>query len=540
MRNKLILLLFLVVLVTFIAAWPEGESIDKSELTCGHFDFPCDCEDFNGSCIYTSDGDSDGGGCSVEGFGGNFLPNHCGLDRDVYCCIYEDYEFYGDLFKGIEGSDVFGLGVESEELDNGKIRFNFLDEGSELHLRDGTNLRGISPASEKGAPSSVILDSSGNLVSINAFTSSGGYYNVQGLDFHSPPNSRIFLDSETDILQLPSGTRVNGFNSLEGLRDYSIFSGEDILVKEGYVLDSEGMGVSRDGFFLPQGGQIGFEGRDIGNYGDAEVDINFGEEGEGVSVLGDDKFGIKSENVKVGGISTPGGNVVIDYVKESLPAIANINLENGEIISLVSGGYSDDQINLSSLITTDSNEVSSIAKKEYSNWEFGKLKECSPNGKKYLEIYYSNIGFGKYYKKSGENICKDVPWSAVFISYVLETAGVNDFPGNLAHSKYFTEIRDNEISSCETYNIYQGGYKNIKIGDIICKNRAGKSYTYSSLPIYSSGHCDVVVDIQGGTMSLIGGNVGQSVDRKKLKSSVAFSNGQSGKANSYYGYISCA
>jgi hypothetical protein len=56
--------------------------------------------------------------------------------------------------------------------------------------------------------------------------------------------------------------------------------------------------------------------------------------------------------------------------------------------------------------------------------------------------------------------------------------------------------------------------KEVQIGDVICKTRNG--HTFNPNSGYES-HCDIVVRIEGSTVSVIGGNVGNSVSLVKIQ-----------------------
>jgi hypothetical protein len=115
--------------------------------------------------------------------------------------------------------------------------------------------------------------------------------------------------------------------------------------------------------------------------------------------------------------------------------------------------------------------------------------------------------------------CKQ-PWSAAFISWIMQAAGVpNDlFPPSRAHRSYlnrFIANADDLYAALVPRTIHQ--YK-AKPGDLICATR-GRIKPPEVLEelqdlLYSwRMHCDIVVETSGQTLQAIGGNVRNSVSK---------------------------
>jgi Uncharacterized protein conserved in bacteria (DUF2272) len=118
--------------------------------------------------------------------------------------------------------------------------------------------------------------------------------------------------------------------------------------------------------------------------------------------------------------------------------------------------------------------------------------------------------------------CKQ-PWSAAFISWIMQAAAVpNDlFPPSSAHRFYlnrFIANADDPYAALIPRTIYQ--YKP-KPGDLICATR-GKirpPEVIEEVPDLLSSwrmHCDIVVETNGQTLQAIGGNVRNSVSKTIL------------------------
>jgi len=113
-------------------------------------------------------------------------------------------------------------------------------------------------------------------------------------------------------------------------------------------------------------------------------------------------------------------------------------------------------------------------------------------------------------------------WSAAFISFVMKTSGAgNHFNYSAQHSVYISRsIRD--FLQHNTAAGYWG--RRItevrpKIGDLICWNRPPNTdvdYDHQKGGDYK-GHCDIVVDVAADHVTVIGGNVSQSVTRRPVR-----------------------
>lgn len=107
-------------------------------------------------------------------------------------------------------------------------------------------------------------------------------------------------------------------------------------------------------------------------------------------------------------------------------------------------------------------------------------------------------------------------WSAAFTSYVMRTAGARDgFPYSPAHSTYVNAARTGapglrvRAERPETYAP--------RAGDLICVGRERfAGLRYDDLPTEFAGHCDLVIDAAPGTLTVVGGNVGDAVTAKHV------------------------
>jgi hypothetical protein len=108
-------------------------------------------------------------------------------------------------------------------------------------------------------------------------------------------------------------------------------------------------------------------------------------------------------------------------------------------------------------------------------------------------------------------------WSAAFISYVMRIAGAGDrFPYSSIHADYINMARVGgnwAVTAQPPMSVAP------VVGDLICTSRALKHpVRFEDLPTPDTfpGHCDIVVDVQPGQLTVIGGNVDDAVTMKHV------------------------
>ena len=108
----------------------------------------------------------------------------------------------------------------------------------------------------------------------------------------------------------------------------------------------------------------------------------------------------------------------------------------------------------------------------------------------------------------------DVPWSAAFISWDIASAGVPSglFCPDQRHTIYVERIVERATKPGAAFVPHEPDAYAPRVGDLICMSREGSGTTLQNLN-RGAGHCDIVVDVQPGHLSAIGGNVGDSVTR---------------------------
>ena len=134
-----------------------------------------------------------------------------------------------------------------------------------------------------------------------------------------------------------------------------------------------------------------------------------------------------------------------------------------------------------------------------------------------INQYWRAVGVSRL---SGKD-CKE-PWSAAFISWIMQAAGVPEylFPPASAHRSYLNHFLANAHNPGAVLIPHTIQEYKPKPGDLICANR-GRSTPAKVIEVLPDSlnaklHCDIVVETKGQTLQAIGGNVRNSVSKTIL------------------------
>jgi hypothetical protein len=116
----------------------------------------------------------------------------------------------------------------------------------------------------------------------------------------------------------------------------------------------------------------------------------------------------------------------------------------------------------------------------------------------------------------------DTPWSAAFVAWVMQKAGVPGYRGSASHVHYIRNAYRDPLGNAYRVTYPRGARP--APGDLLCYARVeSRSYGFEGLMTQLAGddgglgmHCDVVVGIGGGTAYLVGGNVFDGVTMRML------------------------
>jgi Uncharacterized protein conserved in bacteria (DUF2272) len=125
-----------------------------------------------------------------------------------------------------------------------------------------------------------------------------------------------------------------------------------------------------------------------------------------------------------------------------------------------------------------------------------------------IQDYWASVG---HPERSGLD---DVPWSAAFISWDIQSAGVprDLFCPSSTHTIYVERLVERARRPGAALIPRRLDERAPQVGDLICSSRSGSGTTLDNLN-RGAGHCDLVVEVRPGTLAAIGGNVGDSVTR---------------------------
>lgn len=163
------------------------------------------------------------------------------------------------------------------------------------------------------------------------------------------------------------------------------------------------------------------------------------------------------------------------------------------------------------------------AQQEYDRWHRnGTLRETDTAATGIL-LEYWKLGVIPVSKYDLQNSSWQYhhPWSAVFISWVMQEAGAgNAFPYSNNHAKYIVWARENagnrSPAAFTAYDVKDPRAAWPEPGDLVCMNRRSRQFTLQTINSKCISHCDIVVETnrEKGYIVAIGGNVGQTVNKR--------------------------
>ncbi|WP_299414237.1 DUF2272 domain-containing protein [Acaryochloris sp. IP29b_bin.148] len=165
--------------------------------------------------------------------------------------------------------------------------------------------------------------------------------------------------------------------------------------------------------------------------------------------------------------------------------------------------------------TTDSikTEIVDIARQELAFFQDGGLKENQSGAIERVNEYWQTVG-----RDDLDGTDRDWPWSAAFISWVMQEAGAGDrFEYSASHSTYIADAvasrknGDNDAA----FVAYRLDEYSPQVGDLVGFSRQS-GVTFDSPPPYKS-HTDIVVAVREGEIDVIGGNTSDSVTLRTFK-----------------------
>jgi len=159
-----------------------------------------------------------------------------------------------------------------------------------------------------------------------------------------------------------------------------------------------------------------------------------------------------------------------------------------------------------------------IATQEWERWGRGRMQEAEPRAQPVLKEYWET-GVGLPYPGPAR------AWSAAFISWVARRAGAgSSFRYASAHTTYVAAAKRNRLANNgNPFQAYRVGEIRPQVGDIVCAERKGPDGRWSGVTYdnvddgqFRASHCDIVVGVGRNHLTVIGGNVSDSVKDKTI------------------------
>jgi hypothetical protein len=112
----------------------------------------------------------------------------------------------------------------------------------------------------------------------------------------------------------------------------------------------------------------------------------------------------------------------------------------------------------------------------------------------------------------------DKPWSGIFVSWVVDRAGVprSDFTPSGRHAGFLAPLLDDQLNGgARRFVVHDWRGRAPRAGDLVCSGTRHApprdAAELRSSVDREAAHCDVVVDVRGGFVRAIGGNVRDTV-----------------------------
>jgi hypothetical protein len=166
-------------------------------------------------------------------------------------------------------------------------------------------------------------------------------------------------------------------------------------------------------------------------------------------------------------------------------------------------------------------KIVQIALHEAARWKNGGIQETDSSMRSVLQDYWkTGPGLSFTSAQLGSKAFQEShPWSAAFISWVMCKAGAGPaFKYAAAHSSYISAAKANRIAgNTNPFKAYRLNEVAPRVGDLVCRSRSGSKATYDTIRPGMKTHCDIVVAVKPGALTVVGGNVDNSVKSRIVR-----------------------
>jgi hypothetical protein len=144
--------------------------------------------------------------------------------------------------------------------------------------------------------------------------------------------------------------------------------------------------------------------------------------------------------------------------------------------------------------------------------KFHLMNEADPALCKQIKKYAADL-------RLGSTDCVSEPWSAIFVSWCVMTAGATaaEFKFSKSHSVFVHQAIQNSVNGTGVFRGFDIGAQAPGVGDIIQNNRKGNRFDFAfakanrNYESHSAIVAEVGHDAEGGFALTIGGNEGNSI-----------------------------
>lgn len=155
--------------------------------------------------------------------------------------------------------------------------------------------------------------------------------------------------------------------------------------------------------------------------------------------------------------------------------------------------------------STERNAIT-IAQRELATW--GGRKETDPAMYPRLMAYWQAAGLSP--TEAADAIHRRAYWSAAFVNYVLKEAGAAYLPSP-SHVGYLAAAK-------RAGRLYPASSQSPQPGNIVCFERDNSGVNWANVDDgnFRAAHCDIVTAKSGNVITVVGGNVSDSVTQRRF------------------------
>lgn len=142
----------------------------------------------------------------------------------------------------------------------------------------------------------------------------------------------------------------------------------------------------------------------------------------------------------------------------------------------------------------------------------GALEHTSPHRER-IGLYFAQGA-----NRPGVDGDDGIPWSAAFVCWVMRQAGAGlQFPRSAGHATYIRRAWAARTEPTAPFVAHPPNDYAPRVGDIVAYARSDEPLDLGNLPRWFSSHGDIVVDVEDDALVVVGGNVSNTVLRRRFR-----------------------